>query len=132
LRANLTRDADRIVPRFLAILGLMPGAERQCGNTEIGPGEELQGSQRQDSAVGYPGTLLTRRVLVQDRDAVDTLPSQRESDCQAVLPITGNQHIMYGIPILVADRSDPRAVGIIEQRQFTACTAMKPSARPVQ
>ena len=42
LRANLTRDADRIVPRFLAMLGLMPGTERQRDNTEIGTGEEHQ------------------------------------------------------------------------------------------
>jgi hypothetical protein len=42
LRANLTRDADQIDPRLLTILGLLPGAERQRGNTEIGTGDELQ------------------------------------------------------------------------------------------
>jgi len=66
---------------------------------------------------------MARRILVQDRDAVDTLPSQRESDPQAVLPTPGDQHVMHGLAIPVADRSDPRAVGIIEQRQFIACTA---------
>jgi len=123
------------------MLGLMPGTERQRDNTEIGTGEEHQDGRASVQAAtrvnaeqtsGFAASAFGRRLprdppdqagSLQDRDAVDTLPSQPESDSQAVLPTPGDQHIMYGVPIPVADRSDPRAVGIIEQRQFTACTA---------
>ena len=100
-------DLGEALPALGPVLGLVPGAERERGEAEVGPGQVLGRAQRIHARIGAPRALAAARRAVDDAHVAHAVAGEREGRRLPAHAAADDEHVERRPAVGAGNRRHP-------------------------